>query len=249
MKNLTVALLGDPISHSLSPIIYPRLGRAAGVNVTYLAYTVKKEEAVHFLARLYNDGVDAVNLTSPLKTLFGGHNLIVNALEGNKVWNTDAEAFRWSYAKYLMGKKTALIIGTGGVVTGVSEVLQDMGLSVTVAGRSMTRPGHISHGVAYACIDSRWNLAEGMDAVIWAIPTEYEKGPALFLSPDTETVFIDLNYRNQEHLWFFKPGAYHNGLMMVIQNAVLALDKINGPLDQAVRDEALCLYNELQGSL
>lgn len=248
MMNLTIALIGDPISHSLSPIIYPRLGRAAGVNVTYLAYTVKKDDAVHFLARLYNDGVDAVNLTSPLKTLFGGHNLIVNALEGNKVWNTDAEAFRWSYAKYLMGKKTAMIIGTGGVVTGVSEVLQDMGLSVTVAGRSTTRPAHISHGVSYVCIDSRWNLSEGMDVVIWAIPTKYEEGPEnIFIWP--ETVFIDLNY-NRKPLWDPRPGTYHTGLMMVIQNAVLALEKITGPQHcHKIIEEANVLYQELKRSI
>lgn len=247
MKNLTIALLGDPISHSLSPIIYPRLGRSAGVNVTYLAYTVKKDDAVHFLARLYNDGVNAVNITAPLKTMFHGDNLLVPTEHKVQSYNTDADAFRWSYAQYLVGKKKALIVGSGGVVNGIAGVLMDMGLAVTVAGRATARPVHIHHGVSYVCIDSRWNLAEGMDAVIWAIPTKYEEWPEnIFIRP--ETVFIDLNY-NRKPLWDPKPGIDHTGLMMVIQNAVLALEKINGPLDQAVRDEALCLYHELQGSL
>lgn len=250
MKNLTIALLGDPISHSLSPIIYPRLGRAAGVNVTYLAYPVKKEEDVPgYVAGLFVSGVNAINVTSPLKTLFNGCNLILNTDTGVRFHNTDADAFRWSYVKYLVGKKTAIIVGTGGVVNGIAGVLQDMGLAVTVAGRSTTRPGHISHGVSYVCIDSIWNLAEGMDAVVWAIPVDYEEGPKnLLLS--SKTVVIDLRYGKLDVWWPAMQENCHNGLRMVIQNAVLALEKVVGTQHcHKIIEEANVLYHELQGSL
>ena len=83
--------------------------------------------------------------------------------------------------------------------------------------------------------------------MIWAIPTKYEEGPEnIFIRP--ETVFIDLNY-NRKPLWDPRPGAYHNGLMMVIQNAVLALEKINGPQHcPKLIEEAKVLYHELRGN-
>lgn len=242
MKNLTFALIGDPISHSLSPIIYPRLARAAGVNLTYLAYKVKKEDARERIDQLFENGVDAINVTSPLKTLFNGDNLIVNTDEGLRYYNTDADAFRFSYARYISGMKTALIVGTGGVVNGICHVLQDMGMAVTVAGRPMTRPEHINSSATYVCInDAQMSLTGVIDVVVWAIPEKYEDGPNIWITP--ETVFIDLNY-NRKPLWDPKPGTYHTGLWMVIHNALMALEKV-GVCDHLVTEEAVVLYKEL----
>lgn len=249
MKNLTFALLGDPISHSLSPIIYPRLGRSAGVNVTYLAYTATKDEAPALIDRLFTDGIDAVNITSPLKTLFNGANLVVGADAGVRFHNTDADAFRWSYARYISGMKTALIVGTGGVVNGICHVLQDMGMAVTVSGRSEVKPKHIRDNVDYIDFTEEdcWiGLNTNFDVVIWAIPATYWEFPR-DLVDNANHVFIDLRYGKLDVWWPAKPENCYNGLRMVIQNAVLALEKV-GIGYPFMQEEAAALYKELNNT-
>ena len=61
------AVLGKPVSHSLSPAIQNAAFAAAGMNAVYEAREVSAAELPGVLEALHGEGFVGMNLTSPLK--------------------------------------------------------------------------------------------------------------------------------------------------------------------------------------
>ena len=66
-KTRLYGLLGNPVSHSLSPFIHNEGFRRLSLNAHYLAFSVKEEELESTLSALRKMGVGGLNLTMPLK--------------------------------------------------------------------------------------------------------------------------------------------------------------------------------------
>lgn len=66
-KTRLYGLLGNPVSHSLSPFIHNEGFRRLSINARYLAFSVKEEELESTLSALRKMGVEGLNLTMPLK--------------------------------------------------------------------------------------------------------------------------------------------------------------------------------------
>ena len=66
-KTRLYGLLGNPVSHSLSPFIHNEGFRRLSLNARYLAFSVKEEELESTLSALRKMGVGGLNLTMPLK--------------------------------------------------------------------------------------------------------------------------------------------------------------------------------------
>ena len=61
------AVIGSPISHSLSPQIHALFAEEAGIDISYEAIEVTKENFKTKVDDLFNEGFMGLNVTLPLK--------------------------------------------------------------------------------------------------------------------------------------------------------------------------------------
>lgn len=98
------AIIGDPLTHSLSPVFWNAAFRASALNAVYVPLRVSADSAESALRGLAALNVVGVNITSPLKKKAaafccflhktaaetGAVNTIKFTQNGNEGWNTDA---------------------------------------------------------------------------------------------------------------------------------------------------------------
>ena len=142
-------VIGNPVRHSLSPVIHNGAFQRMGLNAAYLAFEVRNlEEAVSGIKAL---GIRGVSVTIPFKTQIipfldqldevAGKIRAVNTIrqEGGKLvgYNTD-----WSGALGALEEKVDLkgkriyLLGTGGAARAIAFGLKERGCQVFIGGRS-----------------------------------------------------------------------------------------------------------------
>lgn len=153
----TVYLLGDPVAHSLSPLIHNAAFRAAGLDVEYRARRVAPEDLAEAVAALREPGVLGANVTIPHKQAVIAHldalapaaeaigavNTIVRQKDGALLGdNTDAAGFLHGLegAGDLHGA-SAVVLGSGGAARAVVyALLTDLRPETfTIAARSVEK--------------------------------------------------------------------------------------------------------------
>lgn len=143
-----MALLGAPVSHSLSPRMQNRALRAAGLNCVYLAFHVEGAlgEAVRGLGAL---GALGANVTIPYKkeafslcepvgygVRLGAVNTLVFRARRVLGYNTDVDGILFALRGASVG--SALLLGAGGAALGAAMALGLMGCGrLTVACRNL----------------------------------------------------------------------------------------------------------------
>ena len=154
-----VALLGSPVSHSLSPAMHNAAFKAAGLNVRYVAFDVPPGKVGQAVRALDVLGFLGSNVTIPLKqevaryvdslspvALATGavNTLVVRRNEGEAPEiagdNTDVEGFLSALRQHvsLIQGRGALVLGAGGAARAVVYALatEMAPASITVAARS-----------------------------------------------------------------------------------------------------------------
>lgn len=150
------AVIGDPVRHSLSPVIHNAGFRALGLDWAYVAFEVPGGSAPAALAAMRALGIEGLNVTmphkadaaaavdrcSPTASALGAVNTVVReggALVGH---NTDGEGFVASVradAGLDPAGQRCLVLGAGGAARAVVRALAEAGAAeVVVAAR---RPG------------------------------------------------------------------------------------------------------------
>ncbi|MBF0275956.1 MAG: shikimate dehydrogenase [Nitrospinae bacterium] len=132
-----LAVIGDPISHSLSPIIHNTAIQHLNLPYYYSALHVKKEELGNLCRSLFNSNYKGINVTVPHKVeiikyideldsfaeTVGAVNTILVQENGKlKGFNTDGDGFLNSIEYYFNEKatnKNIVFLGAGGAVRGV----------------------------------------------------------------------------------------------------------------------------------
>lgn len=129
---LKLAVIGDPIHHSLSPVVHGAALEALGIPYTYQKIQVKKGELKEFLSYAKEQGITGFNLTMPHKVdilpyldeieetaaQIGAVNT-VKIQDGRLLgFNTDGGGYMEALrnAGYDLQGKRILILGAGGVV-------------------------------------------------------------------------------------------------------------------------------------
>ena len=130
-------ILGDPIEHSLSPLIHNAVFRRFELNAVYLAFRVAPEALGLAFEGIRALGIRGVNLTNPFKQTAiefideipedldratGAINTVVNRDGQLYGYNTDGVGFLTSLKEDLNFDpegKTALVLGAGGSACGV----------------------------------------------------------------------------------------------------------------------------------
>ena len=134
-------VLGDPIEHSLSPLIHNAAFKHFEMNAAYLAFRVKPEMLGLAFEGIRAFGMKGVNLTIPLKQaaiefideipedldkVTGAINTVVNRGGQLYGYNTDGVGFLTSLKEDLSFDpegKTILLLGAGGSACGVAFAL------------------------------------------------------------------------------------------------------------------------------
>jgi shikimate dehydrogenase len=146
-------VLGDPVSHSLSPVMHNAAFKAMGMNCEYHAFRVSTENLEKALHGAHALGFGGLNLTIPLKekaldivkpTELANQIGAVNTVdfkEGIAGYNTDGIGANMalSHAGIEIKGTNVLLLGAGGAARAIAFQLAKKGACVTIANRTIER--------------------------------------------------------------------------------------------------------------
>lgn len=141
----TFAVIGDPIDHSLSPIIHNAAFRAQKIHAVYLPLHVKPSDLKRVLITMTMTDIEGCNVTTPHKQEIMPYldHLDPSALRADAVnviycrrgkWagaNTDGSGFLKACAarRVKLAGKSVTILGAGGAASGIAAALMEAGIS------------------------------------------------------------------------------------------------------------------------
>ena len=247
-------VIGDPVAHSLSPLLHNTAFRQLGINAVYLPFRVprgdlaavpqgvraaraarlQRHDAAQGSGRDAGDGRDkAVEQTGAANTLILGDGT-------GTAYNTDYEGVIQSLRANLpahlrvtdcplpLAGRSALVLGAGGVARADGLRLHNEGVTVTIANRTLERAQKLAEEVGCKCVD--WGARHNVACDILINCTSVGMHPNLDESPGTPR--------------FLKPGmivfdtVYTPESTMLIKEARRGCDVITG-VELFVRQAAL----------
>jgi len=193
-------VIGNPVRHSLGPVMHNAAFREKGINAVYLAFEITDlKDCIKGVRSL---GIKGLSVTIPFKSDIipflddmddlaegiGAVNTVVNEKGRLKGHNTDAAgALRALEEKTDVSGKRAIIIGAGGAGRAIGFVLKQRGLEIVIANRSVDRAMQLcrSLGCEFIQLD---NLPDAHgDILINATPVGMS--PDMDISPVSEKAF------------------------------------------------------------
>lgn len=250
----SLGLMGDPLGHSLSPILHTAALKAAGLAGDYRLFPVPQVEEgrqalVAMIEKVRSGEVHGLNVTIPHKTnvfpymqdithtalRIGAINTIYmkdGLLSGH---NTDAEGFRIDFMRHFNAEPArALVIGSGGSARAVINALNDEGWMIGIAARNISQAAALPAAWVFPYpLNAEKTLAFGATLIVNTTP--------LGMSPDfgstpwpEEIPFprngyaYDLVYNPEKTRFLEQAEAagcrIANGLGMLIEQAALAFE-------------------------
>lgn len=146
MPTSRYAVIGHPVSHSLSPLIHARFARQTGIDLEYVALDAAQENFDAVLAGFAAEGGRGANVTLPHKQRAaaacgnlserarraGAVNTLIRTATGWDGDNTDGVGLvrdlTGRHGQDLRGRKV-LLLGAGGAAQGVAPALLDAGIA------------------------------------------------------------------------------------------------------------------------
>jgi 3-dehydroquinate dehydratase/shikimate dehydrogenase len=246
-------VVGDPVAHSLSPLIHNTAFRALGINAVYLPFRVLRgglEEFLQTFDRLPVHGysvtiphkeaaADLVEQKDPAVDEIQAANTLVRGESGFKAYNTDFAAARESLLAGLplgpnaepptLTGKTALLLGGGGVARAVAHALQREGVLISIANRTPEKAHVLAEEVG--CRTVEWGARHNVVTELLINCTSVGMHPNLDDSP--------------VHSSFLKPGLVVMDAVYTPENTLLVKEAryrgchVLTGLDMFVRQAAL----------
>jgi shikimate dehydrogenase len=151
-KTSFIALIGNPVSHSLSPIMQNAAFKYLGLDLIYIAIPCKNEDLELVINSLKKINCLGLNITIPYKkkvfdfcseiSPIANKLKAINTLKLNseKEWsatNTDVEGFIYPLKKLNLTQKQSIVLGSGGAARSVIQGLINLNLSrISVVSRN-----------------------------------------------------------------------------------------------------------------
>ncbi len=146
MRSLKLAVIGDPIAHTLSPQIHHAIAGKLGVDCSYTAHHVPLAQLESFVEMVRREGFDGFNITIPHKQniipyLAGldpyaascGAVNTVRIQDGNLYgYNTDGDGLKAALAAHgiHLGERKVLLLGAGGAALSICRKAVETGAEV-----------------------------------------------------------------------------------------------------------------------
>jgi shikimate dehydrogenase len=154
-KTRVCGIIGDPVEHTMSPVMHNAAFQKLGLDYLYVAFRVGQKEIGNAVAAMRALNIRGLNVTIPHKTAvipfldkldpmaerIGAVNTIVND-EGVLVgYNTDAAGFLQAILEMEVepAGKNIVILGAGGASKGISFILAERGANLTILNRHLVR--------------------------------------------------------------------------------------------------------------
>ena len=145
-KTRLLGLLGDPVQHTLSPLIHNTLSDILGINEVYVPFHTHKEGLADAVKGAFELNILGMNATVPHKNeikaslvdidegaaAIGAVNTLVRIANGYKGYNTDMMGLSReleSYGVKLDGKRV-IILGAGGAARAVAYMCMNKGADI-----------------------------------------------------------------------------------------------------------------------
>jgi 3-dehydroquinate dehydratase/shikimate dehydrogenase len=177
-------VIGDPVSHSLSPLIHNTAFHARRVNAVYLPFLVRNLR--DFLAAIEPFGIAGFSVTlphkerilrhldgcDPLASRIGAVNTVV-VRGGGKLYgyNTDyVGVLRALERRVRIAGSRVLLYGAGGVARAVAFALAQGGAIVCVCARRPQQARTLARAVGGQAIERRRLRSEFFDAIVNCTP-------------------------------------------------------------------------------
>ena len=252
-----LAVIGDPIRHSLSPLIQNRFIKEAGLDLAYLAFPVKAGQAAEFLQSARRLEIVGFNATMPLKeelfplmseldpSAVGSVNTVVNKPGGFFGASTDGTGFL--RALKLSGREAsglkALVLGSGGAARTVISALIQAGAEVSVCARNTKKALELVPEERLFPFPEIGSACREADLIVNATPLgmegfggDFESFDFIKLLPKYALVF-DLIYapRKTQLLEYAQSAGleYANGLSHLVNQAAISFEFFTGYLPGA----------------
>jgi shikimate dehydrogenase len=154
-KTRVCGIIGDPVEHSMSPVMHNAAFEALGLDYVYLPLHVWGEELKTAINGMRALNIVGLNVTiphkmavmpfldklDPLAEKMGAVNTIAN--ENGKLagYNTDASGFLQALRSQGVEPdgKSIVILGAGGAAKGISFILAGAGASLVILNRTLSR--------------------------------------------------------------------------------------------------------------
>jgi 3-dehydroquinate dehydratase/shikimate dehydrogenase len=208
-------VLGDPVAHSLSPLVHNHALRAAGLNAVYLPFRAPRGDLAGFLKAFDRLPVQGYSVTIPHKEsaaalakeksaavqLSGAANTLLRREDGFSAFNTDFDGVLAVLREHLPSAgaspvqgKLVTVLGAGGVARAVAFACQREKAVVTVINRTADRARDLADEVGCKCAD--WGARHQVLADLLVNCTSVGMHPHVDVMPispdylkDTMTVF------------------------------------------------------------
>src|SRR5262249_43272691 len=170
-------VIGDPIGHTLSPLIHNTAFRQLGINAVYVPFRVPRGELEAFLKAFDAVPVKGYSVTIPHKeaaaafaeqkdtpvTLTQAANTLVRGPEGFPAFNPDYSAAVDSLLANMppgvdggpptVNSRVVLLLGAGGVARAVAHALHREGALLTIVNRTPERAHEIAEELGCRAMD------------------------------------------------------------------------------------------------
>ena len=264
MKKFLV--IGNPIEHSLSPILHNYWIKINEIDAIYEKQKLNENELEKFILQVREKKIDGINVTVPFKksvipyldelSLEAKNTQSVNTIysKDNKVigHNTDIIGFQTSIkkSKYDLCNKEILILGAGGVAPSLIFALNEMKVSkIKVSNRTKEKSQNLKK--IFKNIEIvEWGEVPNFDMIINATSLglkEEDKINLNFSSISKNKFFYDVIYNPQETN-FLKTGKklgnkILNGKLMFIYQALSAFNIWHG-IKPSVNENVIKLLDQ-----
>jgi len=263
-KQITAAVLGSPIAHSLSPVLHNTAFKLLGLDGSYQAIEVTSGGLADFLS---NQGskFDYLSLTMPLKEevltiaesssiTVDPHSLQIQSINtlirDGATWrasSTDGSGFIKALANAGYDHfDSVLILGAGGTARAVAGALDEIAANVAVMGRSVRRNAGIA--ACFKNVDPEfiiWNDSidlRSYDLVVNTTPSGAADLVAENIPSKVEGLLFDVLYKPWPTLiarrWADAGGEVIGGLELLLYQGIDQINLIH-PLGQQIIDREL----------
>ena len=249
MKKFIV--IGNPIEHSLSPILHNYWIKINGIDATYKKQKLNEDELEQLISQVKKKEISGINVTVPFKKAIiplldelsteAKNTQSVNTiyLKDSKVvgHNTDIFGFENSIkkSKYSLVNKEVLILGAGGVVPSIIFALNKMKVSkIKISNRTKEKAENLK--AIFKNIEIvKWGKVPNFDVIINATSIGLKKEDNInldFSSNSKSSLFYDVIY-NPRETNFLKTGKSLgnitlNGKLMFVYQALSAFNIWHG---------------------
>ena len=150
-KTKICGLIGDPVEHTMSPVMHNAAFEKLGLNYAYLPFRVKPEELPQAVSGLRALNATGFNVTiphkvaviplldelDPLAEKIGAVNTVVNDNGLLKGYNTDASGFLQALLERGVepASKNIVLLGAGGAARAITYILSERNTRLTILNR------------------------------------------------------------------------------------------------------------------